>query len=70
VVGEDGKVTYKEVSAEEASSHMSKKLGRKVDYVELFNPDSKEVCRGALVEAHVAQVNSHRRIPIVLISSS
>ena len=53
IESEDGKI--KEVSAEEAAAIMSKKLGRKVDYIENFNPNSLEVCAGALVESHAAK---------------
>ena len=44
----------KEVSAEEAAAHKSKETGKKVDFIELFNPDSLKVCTGALVEPHAA----------------
>ena len=54
VKGDDGKVNVKEVSAEEAAAHKSKETGKKVDFIELFNPDSLKVCTGALVEPHAA----------------
>jgi hypothetical protein len=52
-----------QVSAEEATAHMSKKLHRKVDYLELFNPNSLQVATGALVEPHCAKGDGPMPLP-------